>query len=115
MSLDKGDYPENSQVTFFPNSVLSFEPLVCLDLVLERWQSFLFQFFFFFFFLIAPDARFLSRTMIQQHVCQQNDRGGEGVKLRDLFRSLSPKAKSMKNTPETVAKPKLEICIQDVT
>ena len=87
MSLDKGDYPENSQVTFFPNSVLSFELLVCLDLVLERWQSFLFQVVVvvFFFFLIAPDARFLSRTMIQQHVCQQNDRGGEGVKLRDLF------------------------------
>ena len=49
--LDKGDYPENSPVVFCPNKQRSFEPFMCLDIVLERLQSFLFQ------ILFKPDER----------------------------------------------------------
>ena len=34
--LDKGDYPENLQVVFYPNKLRSFKPFMCLVLVLER-------------------------------------------------------------------------------
>ena len=43
-SLIKGDYPEHSHVVFCPNKLRSFEPFVCLDLVLERQHSFFFRF-----------------------------------------------------------------------
>ena len=36
LHLDKGDYPEISHVVFCPNKQRSFEPFMCLDLVLER-------------------------------------------------------------------------------
>ena len=45
MQVDKADYPENSRVVFFPNKQRSFEPFMCLDLVLERLKSFLFHIF----------------------------------------------------------------------
>ena len=34
--LDKGDYPENLRVVFCPNKQHSFEPFMCLGLVLKR-------------------------------------------------------------------------------
>ena len=45
LQLDKEDYPENVHVVFCPNTnrSCSFEPYICLDLVLECQQSFLFQ------------------------------------------------------------------------
>ena len=32
---ERGNYPENSHVVFLPNKQRSFEPFICLDLVLE--------------------------------------------------------------------------------
>ena len=49
LQLEKGDYPENLQVVFCPSKYRSFEPFVCLDLVLECQQSFLFQILYGFF------------------------------------------------------------------
>ena len=34
--LGKGDYPEHLQVAFCADKQRSFEPFMCLDLVLER-------------------------------------------------------------------------------
>jgi len=36
MSFDKGDFPVNSHVVFYPNKQRSFESFMCLDFVLER-------------------------------------------------------------------------------
>ena len=43
--LVKGDYPKNLHAVFCPNKQYYCELFMCLDLVLECWQSFLFQIF----------------------------------------------------------------------
>ena len=43
--LGKVDYTDNSHVVFFRNKQQPFVLFMCLDLVLERWHSFLIQSF----------------------------------------------------------------------
>ena len=62
------NHGENSHVVFCPNKQRSFEQFMCLDLVLERLQSFLFQIFMAtFIWLLLRELE--NRNYVQHRYC----------------------------------------------
>ena len=93
MQLDKGDYPENLHVVFCPNeqrSFLSFfslffflffffEAFMCLGIVSEHKQSFLFQIFVIYNIVSSVYCRFLIRIILWQWLEEECHKSVLGV------------------------------------